>query len=113
MSCPRCGSINTKVIDSKNNEKQDGIVRRRKCLKCGKRWNTTELYSELIPIKKKPVSLSYKKSVLRELNNYRHQAIEAAKELCYDPSVILKLQSAKTSVQISQIMATAREEKFG
>ena len=112
MSCPRCGSINTKVIESKNTDNQTCLIRRRQCNRCGERWNTVELYSEL-GTKKNVRSDYFQRSIHKELNSYRSQAIEAAKELCYPPDVITKINGAENTVQISQIMATARKRKFG
>lgn len=49
MVCPRCRSNNYKVIDSRNESyKLDGIFRARKCLDCGFRWETREVYSYLV-----------------------------------------------------------------
>lgn len=49
MKCLFCGSIDTKVIDSRTNEDVTSIRRRRECLKCGKRFTTFEVY-ESIPV---------------------------------------------------------------
>lgn len=38
-----CDSDDVKVIDSRPHESKNWIRRRRKCLKCGLRWNTIEL----------------------------------------------------------------------
>ncbi len=40
MNCPYCGYYNSKVIDSR--DVNDGIRRRRQCLKCEKRFTTYE-----------------------------------------------------------------------
>ena len=40
MNCPYCGYYDSKVIDSRNIN--DGIRRRRQCLKCGSRFTTYE-----------------------------------------------------------------------
>lgn len=45
MVCPRCGGTNHKVIDSRNVGNTDkGIIRKRLCLNCGKRWKTNEIF---------------------------------------------------------------------
>lgn len=49
MKCLYCGSLDTKVIDSRTNEDVTSIRRRRECLKCGKRFTTFEVY-ESIPV---------------------------------------------------------------
>ena len=40
MNCPYCGYYNSKVIDSR--DINDGIRRRRQCLKCNSRFTTYE-----------------------------------------------------------------------
>ena len=42
MKCPYCGYTETAVIDSRENEEQDAIRRRRSCQKCEKRFTTFE-----------------------------------------------------------------------
>ena len=47
MICPKCGSVNCYVADSR----QKGIVRmrRHKCADCGESTNTLETYADLLP----------------------------------------------------------------
>jgi transcriptional repressor NrdR len=42
MKCPNCGNEDTKVLDSRPQNDQTAIRRRRKCLKCGFRFSTRE-----------------------------------------------------------------------
>ncbi|MCL2438868.1 MAG: transcriptional regulator NrdR [Coriobacteriia bacterium] len=42
MNCPKCGNVDSKVIDSRSSEAQDAIRRRRECLECGQRFTTYE-----------------------------------------------------------------------
>jgi transcriptional repressor NrdR len=42
MKCPFCGHVDTQVIDSRVNEDGSSIRRRRRCLKCEKRFTTFE-----------------------------------------------------------------------
>ena len=42
MSCPKCTSIEDKVIDSRISREGSTIRRRRECLECGIRFSTTE-----------------------------------------------------------------------
>jgi len=49
MDCPRCKSLETRVIKSKHNS-SESIRRRRECTKCGFRITTIEHVR--IPIKK-------------------------------------------------------------
>lgn len=43
MRCPKCTSIDDKVIDSRISKEGSTIRRRRECLECGHRFTTTEL----------------------------------------------------------------------
>ena len=42
MRCPFCGSIESKVVDSREAESSDTIRRRRECLDCERRFTTYE-----------------------------------------------------------------------
>lgn len=42
MRCPKCTSIEDKVIDSRIAKEGNTIRRRRECLECGHRYSTTE-----------------------------------------------------------------------
>jgi transcriptional repressor NrdR len=42
MRCPKCTSIDDKVIDSRISREGSTIRRRRECLECGHRFSTTE-----------------------------------------------------------------------
>ena len=42
MKCPYCGSVESKVSDSRSVEESNSIRRRRECLECGKRFTTFE-----------------------------------------------------------------------
>lgn len=44
MRCPKCTSIEDKVIDSRIGKEGSTIRRRRECLECGHRYTTTETY---------------------------------------------------------------------
>ena len=54
MRCPKCTSIEDKVIDSRISKEGNTIRRRRECLECGHRFTTTEsaLRDGLIVIKR-------------------------------------------------------------
>jgi len=43
MRCPKCTSIEDKVVDSRLNREGNSIRRRRECLECGHRFTTTEM----------------------------------------------------------------------
>jgi transcriptional repressor NrdR len=54
MRCPKCTSIEDKVIDSRISKEGSTIRRRRECLECGHRYSTTEsvLHEGMIVIKR-------------------------------------------------------------
>ena len=43
MRCPKCTSIEDRVIDSRISKEGNSIRRRRECLECGLRFTTTEM----------------------------------------------------------------------
>ena len=43
MRCPKCTSIEDKVVDSRISREGKNIRRRRECLECGHRYTTTEV----------------------------------------------------------------------
>lgn len=54
MKCPKCGSLNDKVIDTRQSKDGTVIRRRRECLNCGNRFTTYERFEEeKIIVKKK------------------------------------------------------------
>lgn len=50
MKCPYCGDLESKVLDSRVSKELDSIKRKRECLKCGKRFSTTERVEEGLPM---------------------------------------------------------------
>lgn len=54
MRCPKCTSIEDKVIDSRISREGSTIRRRRECLECGHRFSTTETIfrEDLIVVKR-------------------------------------------------------------
>ena len=68
MKCPFCGKENTKVIDSRPTDDNTSIRRRRKCLKCGKRFTTYEKLEAipLIVIKKNEEREPYDRSKIEK-----------------------------------------------
>jgi transcriptional repressor NrdR len=47
MTCPFCGHIEDKVIDSRESKEGDSIRRRRQCVQCDKRFTTYERIDEV------------------------------------------------------------------
>ena len=54
MRCPKCTSVEDKVIDSRISKEGNSIRRRRECLECGHRFTTTEVLvlDEMVVIKR-------------------------------------------------------------
>lgn len=42
MRCPKCASLETKVLDTRTGKNETSIRRRRECLECGYRFTTIE-----------------------------------------------------------------------
>src|SRR5277367_6078754 len=47
MTCPFCGHIEDRVIDSRESKEGDSIRRRRQCLSCDRRYTTYERCDEV------------------------------------------------------------------
>jgi transcriptional repressor NrdR len=54
MRCPKCTSLDDKVIDSRISREGNTIRRRRECLECGHRYTTTESFvrDDMVVIKR-------------------------------------------------------------
>jgi transcriptional repressor NrdR len=54
MRCPYCGTVESRVVDSRDTESGDAIRRRRECEHCGRRYTTYERVEEapLIVVKR-------------------------------------------------------------
>ncbi|MCD6589766.1 transcriptional repressor NrdR [Candidatus Woesearchaeota archaeon] len=65
MKCPFCGYGESTVLETRDTE--NGIRRRRQCLKCGKRFTTYERieHSPLVVIKKNGIREQFDKEKLR------------------------------------------------
>ena len=50
MKCPGCGTMEDKVIDSRNTRDGDMIRRRRECLNCSERFTTYERIEQTMPL---------------------------------------------------------------
>jgi transcriptional repressor NrdR len=49
MKCPYCGYVESRVVDSRISRDAESIRRRRECLKCKKRFTTSERGEETLP----------------------------------------------------------------
>ncbi|NPA52323.1 MAG: transcriptional repressor NrdR [Aquificae bacterium] len=63
MKCPKCNSLNDKVVDSRQSKDGTVIRRRRECIDCGYRFTTYERFEEekIIVKKKKGHTEPFKK----------------------------------------------------
>ncbi len=75
MKCPVCGFSESKVIDSRPNEDNSSIKRRRECLKCQTRFTTFESIE-------KPQIFVEKKDHTRELFD-RNKILSGIIRACY------------------------------
>jgi transcriptional repressor NrdR len=50
MKCPFCGHTESRVVDSRISKDAESIRRRRECLKCKKRFTTSERGEETLPL---------------------------------------------------------------
>jgi transcriptional repressor NrdR len=49
MKCPFCQHVDTQVLDTRDSEEGDAIRRRRRCVKCDKRFTTFERIELVMP----------------------------------------------------------------
>ncbi len=50
MKCPFCGHAESRVVDSRLSKAKESIRRRRECLKCKKRFTTSERGEDTVPL---------------------------------------------------------------
>jgi len=48
--CPYCGSVQTRVVDSRPDNDRGAVRRRRECERCGERWTTFEIESDRLAL---------------------------------------------------------------
>lgn len=67
MKCPLCGSDDTQVVDTRENEERDTVRRRRRCLACDKRFTTYERVELQMPqlVKKNGNRIEYQRDKLK------------------------------------------------
>ena len=49
MQCRSCNYEHSRVVDTYANERTNQIIRRRECIKCGKRFSTQEHIRDIKP----------------------------------------------------------------
>ena len=91
MKCPNCGSLESKVIDSRPTE-NSSIRRRRECLDCGRRFTTYEII-DTIPI------YVIKKDGKREIYD-RNKLMSGMIKACYKrPVTDAQLEAAADEIE--------------
>jgi len=50
MKCPFCGHLEDKVVDSREGKEGSSIRRRRECLRCRRRFTTSEHIEDVLPV---------------------------------------------------------------
>ena len=108
MKCPFCGEDNTKVIDSRPADDNSSIRRRRQCERCGKRFTTYEICSNMYQPDSNDTKSDKSSEPGPNFKQMRRDSIRIAKDLCYDKYIIRDLENAKNETQLSQIMAKGR-----
>lgn len=97
MKCQKCGSLDNKVVESRDVADNDAIRRRRECLKCGYRFTTYERLERpsLVVIKRDGTRQLFSREKL--LNGLRH-ATE---------------KTTVTNLQLESFVANIERELYG
>nr|NNM89303.1 transcriptional repressor NrdR [Bacilli bacterium] len=66
MRCPFCQAVDSRVVESRTNEEQSLVRRRRECIECGRRFTTYERveYTPLLVVKKDKTRESFDRDKL-------------------------------------------------
>lgn len=102
MRCPKCGSIEDKVIDSREAKDGVSIRRRRECIGCGQRFTTYEEveHEEVLVVKRNESRQPWN----------RPKLIESMKKACGKrPVGIETLEQAADSILTEVVSAGYRE----
>ena len=103
MKCPYCGSLDSKVVDSRHSEDGLSIRRRRECLNCQKRFTTYENVESLplIVVKKDNSRQSFD----------RNKILNGMVRACYNrPVPLADLEAAAT--EIEQVLQNSLEREI-
>lgn len=103
MKCPYCGSLDSKVVDSRHSEDGLSIRRRRECLNCQKRFTTYENVESLpiIVVKKDNSRQSF------DRNKILNGMVRACEKR---PVPLADLEAAAT--EIEQILQNSLEREI-
>ena len=112
MKCPFCGSLDSKVIDSRHIEESNSIKRRRECLSCGKRFSTFEKIESatLMVVKKNGVRQEFDRNKI--LKGIRHACekrtvpLEVMEKIAFDieTELLNQLASEVDSIRIGEMV---------
>lgn len=102
MKCPKCGYLESKVIDSRPADENTSIKRRRECLNCKTRFNTFET------IEKAPI-IVIKKDGTRQLFD-RNKIIGGILKSCEKRPVTMEQVEKATSNIERKIESTLEKE---
>lgn len=103
MKCPYCGSLDSKVVDSRHSEDGLSIRRRRECLNCQKRFTTYETVESLpiIVVKKDNSRQSF------DRNKILNGMVRACEKR---PVTLASLEAA--AAEIEQILQNSLEREI-
>lgn len=111
MKCPFCKCESSKVLDSRANEENNSIRRRRECLGCGKRFTTYETIESLpiLVIKKngsrQPFDVLKIKRGLIKACEKRPVSLNQIDEIC------LQIEKELQNVLVQEVTSTEIGEK--
>lgn len=97
MKCHHCGSLDNKVIESRDVAENEAIRRRRQCLKCGYRWTTYERLE-------RPSLVVVKRGGTRQLFS-RDKLLKGLQHACEKTSV--------SNMQLESFVAQIERELYG
>lgn len=112
VKCPFCGSLDSKVIDSRHIEESNSIKRRRECLSCEKRFSTFEKIetAPLMVVKKNGVRQEFDRNKvlmgIRHACEKRPVPLEVMEKIAFDIEFELsnQLASEVDSIKIGEMV---------
>lgn len=124
MKCPFCGSLDSKVIDSRHIEESNSIKRRRECLSCEKRFSTFEKIetTPIMVIKKNGVRQEFERN--KVLMGIRHacekrpvpfdviEKISSDIEMELSNSLIQEIESIKIGEMVMERLKSVDEVAY-
>jgi transcriptional repressor NrdR len=97
VKCQKCGSLDNKVVESRDVADNDAIRRRRECLNCGYRFTTYERLE-------RPSLVVVKRDGTRELFS-REKLLKGLQQACE--------KTAVTNLQLESFVAGIERELYG